>query len=695
MIEKYTVSENNNINQISCELIKELEESIEDIKGEAYIGYPIYAVEYEQQRLSCDLALITNYGIFLFKISDDEIVDYSNILDDLYIKIESKFKKQKFLLNQRELKFKFNVLALCVNDNIEQIPEKSLYNNFLDVINLIKMVKESDGELSIELIDHISAALQEAVNISKKSEYDDVQENTRAFLINEMKTNIEKFDSYQMTAISCDPSGVQRIRGMAGSGKTIIIARKAVELHTAHPDWDIVVTYSTRSLKKQFHDLIKKYYQEKNDGMEPNFDKLRIMHAWGSASSEGVYYEICKKMNIQTLNYWEAKNKYPFEKRPFNNICKDLVDNYNGSFIHCFDCILIDEAQDFDENFIKLCFKVLDNNSRLVYAYDELQELNELSIAPPEEIFGFSIKNDTPLRTCYRNQSRVIVTAHALGMGLYRKNGLVQIPSTPEVWNNIGYKSTKEIIDNEEVTLYRDKETSPDFLNANPDDLIKIQKTETLEESYTKMLDDLKEVFSIDKLKPRDIMIVDLDGKQHDTNYSRLQMIIRKNYPEIKVHLAAAATPEDFFRDNSVVYSSIFRAKGNEAYYVYVINAQKCINTLTKTSDRNALFTAITRSKGWVRMIGIGSEMDLLIEEFEKIKKYNYQLYFEKYPDEKTRNEIVQNNKDISKKDSKTINNAQELINNLNSLDDIKLVIKEMLGDNYQTIIDKMLEDGK
>lgn len=693
MLEIYTVSENEKINKISKDLINELQNSYDDIKGDAYIGYPIYATEYEKQVLSCDLAIISNYGVFLFKISDEEIINYIDVLDDLYIKIETKFKKQKFLLKQRQLKFDFSVLALCLNDSIQQNADNLLFNNYIDIVSYIKDTMDDNGYLSDDLIYNISASLQEAVNVSKKSEYKDVPDNTKAYLINNMRKEVEKFDAHQMNAISCDPSGIQRIRGMAGSGKTIIIARKAVELHTSHPDWDIVVTYSTRSLKKQFHDLIKKYYQEKNDGLEPNFEKLRIMHAWGSSTSEGVYYEICKKMNVRALNYREAKNKYPFEKRPFNNICKDLI-NENHNFVRCFDCILIDEAQDFDENFIRLCSKVLDNNKRLVYAYDELQELNELSIASPEEIFDCEIKNDTPLRTCYRNQSSVIVTAHALGMGLYKESGLVQIPSTPEVWDSIGYKSDKEIIDNEEVTLYRDNETSPDFLDANPEDLIQLIKAEDLEQSYIKMLDDLKNIIENDKIKPQDIMIVDLDGRHHDTNYFVLQSIIRKKYPEIKVHLAAATTPEDFFRENSVVYSSIFRAKGNEAYYVYVLNSQKCINTLTKTGDRNALFTAITRSKGWVRMIGIGTEMDLLIEEFKKIKEHDYKLYFEKYPDEKARNEIVQNNKDISSKDSNTINKAQELISKL-SLDDVKLVMKEMLGENYQTIIDNIIKDDK
>ena len=77
---------------------------------------------------------------------------------------------------------------------------------------------------------------------------------------------------------------------MAGSGKTIVLARKAVELHTAHPDWDIVVTYSTRSLRDQLVSLIGRFYAAKNDGAKYNSKKLKIMQSWGSASSRGVYY---------------------------------------------------------------------------------------------------------------------------------------------------------------------------------------------------------------------------------------------------------------------------------------------------------------------------------------------------------------------------------------------------------------------
>ncbi|MFW8172261.1 hypothetical protein ACOID1_30375, partial [Klebsiella pneumoniae] len=55
---------------------------------------------------------------------------------------------------------------------------------------------------------------------------------------------------------------------------------------------------------------------------------------------------------------------------------------------HLYDVILADEAQDFAPSFLKLCYSMLKPPKRLVYAYDELQNLSGTSLPPPEEIFG-------------------------------------------------------------------------------------------------------------------------------------------------------------------------------------------------------------------------------------------------------------------------------------------------------------------
>src|SRR5262245_26117424 len=87
------------------------------------------------------------------------------------------------------------------------------------------------------------------------------------------------------------PEGPQRIRGLAGSGKTIVLALKAAYLHAQNPDWQIALTFYTRSLYQQFMDLVRRFsFEHMNDA--PDFEKLQVIHSWGGASRAGLYAQM-------------------------------------------------------------------------------------------------------------------------------------------------------------------------------------------------------------------------------------------------------------------------------------------------------------------------------------------------------------------------------------------------------------------
>ena len=123
-----------------------------------------------------------------------------------------------------------------------------------------------------------------------------------------------------------------------------------------------------------------------------------------------------------------------------------------------YDAILVDEAQDFSPSFLRLCYEMLQPPKRLVYAYDELQNLRSQSLPSPEEIFGLA-EDGTPkvrfkpfeegqpqqdiiLEKCYRNSRPALVTAHALGFGIYRnppapkESGIVQMFDQSSLWHD-------------------------------------------------------------------------------------------------------------------------------------------------------------------------------------------------------------------------------------------------------------------
>ena len=658
--------------EVADSLAHSFRQKYPSVEGEMYLGYPIYHDEVTRRKICVDIALISKIGVFIINILNMPVTDYGEIQDDIYAKVESKFKKQPFLFKRKKLIFEFQTITYCESPMAEQ-DDYLLAKSNDDLMKHIKRFEESE-EFTDDLYGKILSGIQEAYGINNHLLREGINEGTKAFAINHMATMVEKYGNSQMEAILSDVEGIQRIRGMAGSGKTIVLARKAAELHTAHPDWDIVVTYSTRSLKGQLENLISRFYANKNDGAKYNNKKLKIMQAWGSASSHGVYYEICLNHGVSPLSFTEARAKYGPSANLFSNMCSDLLKEII-SFKKMYDCILIDEAQDFDKYFLQLCSKVIGAEQRLVYAYDELQSLNEGQMPSPEEIFGHSVENDTPLIVCYRNQGPVIVTAHAIGMGLYRKEGLVQLPGSTDVWHAIGYIYDTPIIEGEEATLYRTKDTSPDFLNVDKNEIIEFKEYKDIPEMNDALFQTISDDTSIEQLISRDIMIIDMDTLSYSSNYNKLlnylnevneeRMSEDKTAFKFHIHIAGAANPEDFFRDNSIVYSSVRRAKGNESYMVYIVNAQKCVNTLQRRTDRNALFTAITRSKGWVRVFGYGEDMHTLCEEFEQIKKHDFKLYFEHYPTKKDQEKIFLNNKDVEGREKRAFDQTKELINRL------------------------------
>ena len=159
--------------------------------------------------------------------------------------------------------------------------------------------------------------------------------------------------------------------------------------------------------------------------------------------------------------------------------------------------------------------------------------------------------------------------------------------------------------------------------------------------------------------------------------------------------MAGVDTDADvFFRTDtpSVTFTGIYRAKGNEAGMVYVINAQDCNGSGPGLSSlRNRLFTAITRSKAWVRVIGYGPRMQELIEEFNALKQSGFVLDFT-YPDEALLSKLRIVHRDLSPQERQRLEKRKsqlaDLLGDLESgelhpedLDDItREKLKKLLG---------------
>ena len=204
------------------------------------------------------------------------------------------------------------------------------------------------------------------------------------------------------------------------------------------------------------------------------------------------------------------------------------------------------------------------------------------------------------------------------------------------------------------------------------DDLIQFEVFETAEAQTAWLVEAIKRNLTEDELIPDDIVVINPDPLKTkdavgEARRALMQMGINSN-------LAGVTTIADVFTEpGTVTFTGIFRAKGNEAAMVYVINAQDCFGALLPRDVarvRNRLFTAITRSKAWVRVLGVGKAMSALRAEFEEVKVENFTLHFT-YPTEDERKTMMTVNRDMSKaeqdRSNKRRSNFAEIIESLDS----------------------------
>ncbi|WP_058994022.1 DEAD/DEAH box helicase [Sarcina ventriculi] len=622
-----------------------------NIDGIFYVGYPIIG----GMSIKIDAMLLSEkHGMVIFTINQNNFFeDKTEEHDIIYNNIEGRLKKTKELTLRRDLKVDINIVEFAPTWNMSLInkAEDFIACNENTIGEYLNKLNWQNKEYYNKLVESIQLISQ----LKKKDSRNYIlNDNSRGGRLRKVEAEISSLDHCQSKAVIETVHGVQRIRGLAGSGKTIVLALKVAYLYSIYEDKTIAVTFNTRSLKRQFEILISKFIIE-NTSEEPDWSRIKIIQAWGSTKSEGLYYKFCLENNKKYYDLSSAKEKYGKDQENiFDLVCEEAIKDV-GEGKPLYDVILVDEAQDFSKYFLRMCYKSLPHdNKMLVYAYDELQSLNDKNIEAPEELFGFrngiplvSLKNepgkpteDVILYKCYRNSKPILTTAHSLGFGIYRNEGLVQLFEDKKLWEDIGYELLDgeiQINDNENVKLSRTEESSPKFLEEHSpiDDLLIFKKFNTIQEEAEWVVSEIVKNIQEDELKYSDIMIIHPDPLTIREYVSQIKIKLSEN--KINSHIAGHDTsPDEFNKDDSITISQIYRAKGNEASMIYFINADKCYNGINLAKKRNILFTGITRSKAWVRVTGVGDKMSHLIDEYNEVKKHNFELDF-KYPDEEQR----------------------------------------------------------
>jgi len=440
---------------------------------------------------------------------------------------------------------------------------------------------------------------------------------------------LKRLDEEQEELGVATPDGPQQIRGIAGSGKTVLLAMKAAALHIKNPEWRIALTFHTRSLYETIETLADRFVAHYGD--TERTATFEILHGWGGRGKHGLYYKLAQEADINPKNVDEAQDAFGNDLSPselLGAIAEEVAKQ--GEIDGTYDAIFIDEGQDFEPGFYQMCYEALTDAKRLVWGYDEAQNLTNLTAPTPRRIFGADSTDDLPekldlrgqysgnipksrvMRRSYRAPREVLMIAHSVGMAL--KNPDLQIPriTRQDGWEDIGYEVTGDFrAIGETIELQRPAEFSPHPLekypNAQP--FVSYEEYNSKEEEIESVADQVAEDIHSEQLPPDEIMIIPLGTPRRAKN-------LEKNIAEalaeqdVSTIIASEGNKDVFSKPEHVTISRVTPAKGNEAAAVYILNLDAAERDTWETNpvrNRNELFVALTRTRAWCTITGTGT----------------------------------------------------------------------------------------
>lgn len=631
-----------------------------------YYDFPVYKDLDDKVLISKILLISHHHGIILIETlssttQDDfkrDVVQADVKLDQVYSAVLARLIRNRNLRkNRKDFLFPFDALIFAP---LLDIPPEDIDIATPIIYSQQKLISYIKGK-EISKIDELVfkeliATIEGSKGIIKLKNRDKISipSDSKGSIIKKLESEIASFDQQQRYGTAIPLDGLQRIRGLAGSGKTIVLAMKAAVTHLRDPDAIIVYTFYTKSLYQLIKRLITRFYRQFDD-RDPDWTKVRVLHAWGGKYTPGVYYDICQNYGIEPMTYSKAAG-FSRSGDPFDFVCKKLL-NINKSK-EIYDYLFIDEGQDFPLSFIKLGVKIT-NKARVVWAYDELQTIFRPRTPTAGEIFGtddkgkpkLSFSDDIVLYKCYRNPREMLVIAHALGFGIYGPK-IVQMLENEEYWKDIGYVVKEgKFKEGSNVVIERPEENSLTTISDayKKDEIVKLQILESFDKEINFVVSDIEKNIKSEGLLPDDILVIAVDDRHAKGYLNKVEKnLAEKDIKCNNIH-ADFYGLRDFHKEGCVTLSTVHKAKGNEAFLVYVMGIDSLFSTYAGVRERNILFTAITRAKAWVVLTGLGESAQFCKKEIKiALEKCPYLTF--KYPSSE---ELKIMQRDLQEKDIK------------------------------------------
>ncbi|MFM0327326.1 nuclease-related domain-containing DEAD/DEAH box helicase [Caballeronia glebae] len=190
-------------------------------------------------------------------------------------------------------------------------------------------------------------------------------------------------------------AGFQKIKGVAGSGKTTVLAKRAVNAHKRHGDNVLILTFN-KTLRNTIRDKIS---------------DVREDFPWGAFQISNYHSFISQTMNTCGMAL-DVPSDPEGRKRYFEQIYADenLFDGYDA-MITRYATILVDEIQDYEPGWIKIvCKYFLREDGEMALFGDDSQNIYAVNVERRESAMVLGFGPWQKFRKSYRAKSEALTT---------------------------------------------------------------------------------------------------------------------------------------------------------------------------------------------------------------------------------------------------------------------------------------------
>ncbi|MGG2196824.1 3'-5' exonuclease [Paenibacillus validus] len=377
--------------------------------------------------------------------------------------------------------------------------------------------------------------------------------------------NIKTMDLHQENIAKQIGDKHRLIRGVAGSGKTLVLASRVKMLAKAHPEWKILVLCYGIPLSRSLKQLIHQKIDEPDDLLDLINIESKSHH---------------KDSNIEVYNFHEwLKNRLNMKDTEIPNLLEKL--NNKEAIVPSYDAIMIDEGQDFEPEWLKLVSECLNPATQsLLLVEDRAQSIFKRKTSLAQDI-GLDFRGRSKVLSInYRNTAQIVQFA----WDFYQEHSQLK--------NKVQEGSVEGI---EIIPPQSTRRKGPEPF---------IKGFRNIQEEMNFVSKSITFLHQQKNIQLQDIAILYRVKNSHRISYiDEIRNSLKEHNLAFTWVTESSESKRNFVRDeNTIKISTIDSAKGLDFRVVFIINIENMPFTLEEVEEREVslFYIGMTRALEWL-----------------------------------------------------------------------------------------------